>query len=294
MDWDDLRYLLAVHRKKSLASAARDLGVTKATASRRLAALETALGARLVERRPAGLVLTAAGQEALTAASAIDDAVVALEERIASASDTYPRGKVRLTAPQWMADRVFVAAMPQLRQRHPELEVELLGSNQMLNLAQREADVALRNVRPAQRSLTSRKVGLLGGCVYASKLYLERQGTPGSRREVAAHDVLVYETIGGMPGFEWIKESGGRIAFRANDPVTLVSAATAGLGLVAVPCLLGDREPTLVRVPALGLSRCDMFLVIPAHLRDVPRVRAVADFVVEVFRENRAIIEGCE
>jgi DNA-binding transcriptional LysR family regulator len=220
------------------------------------------------------------------------EAVAALEERVASAAEVGAKGRVRLTAAQWFAERILIGAMPELRKRHPELDVELLGTNQILNLAQREADLALRNVRPKQRSLTARKVGQLGGCVYASKLYLERRGTPLSRQAVGDHDILVYETFGGMPGFEWLKDSGGTVTFRANDPSALVSAATSGLGLVAVPCMLGDREPSLVRVTALGFSRCDLLLVTPEELRGVPRVRAVADFVVDVLRDHRATIEG--
>ena len=292
MDWDDLRYLLAVHRRGTLAKAAKELKVTKATASRRLAALEASLGVRLVERNPAGLELTEAGREALAAATEMDEAVAALEERVTSASEARPRGRVRLTAPQWLAERILIGAMPALRKRHPGLDVELLGTNQMLNIVQREADLAIRNVRPKQRSLTARKVGLLGGCVYASKLYLERRGTPPSREAVGDHDILLYETLGGMPGFEWLKDTGGTVTFRANDPTALVSAATAGLGLVAVPCMLGDREPSLERVTTLGFSRCDLFLVTPEQLRAVPRVRAVADFVVDVLREHRALVEG--
>lgn len=294
VDWDDLRYLLAVHRRGTLAAAAKELKVTKATASRRLAALEEALGARLVERKPSGLVLTAAGRAALDAASEMDRVAASLHERVASASDARPRGTVRFTAPQWLAERIFIGAMPELRAKYPELEVELLGTNQMLNLAQREADLAIRNVRPTQRSLVARKVGLLGGCVYASKLYLERRGTPASPDAIAGHDVLVYETFGGMPGFEWLKEParGGVVAFRANDPAALVSAATAGLGLVAVPCLLGDREPSLVRVPALGFSRCELLLVTHEQLRRTARVRAVSDFVVDVLARHRSVVEG--
>ena len=294
MDWNDLRYLLAVQRRRTLAGAAKELRVTKATASRRLAALETALGARLVERKPKGLVLTAAGLEALAAANEIDRVAASLEERVAEASDATPRGTVRLTAPQWFAERILIGAMSDLRQRYPELEVDLLGTNQIVNIAQREADLALRNVRPSQPSLAARKVGQLGGCVYASKLYLQRRGTPTSRDAIAGHDVLVYETLGGMPGFEWLKEParGSSVAFRANDPSALVSAATAGLGLAAVPCLLGDREPSLVRVTTLGFSRCDMFLVTHEQLRAASRVRAVSDFVVEVLQRNRTIIEG--
>jgi molybdate transport repressor ModE-like protein len=294
VDWNDLRYLLAVHRRGSLAAAAKDLGVTKATAGRRLAALEEALGVKLVERKPAGLALTAAGREAIVAAEGIDAAVVALRDRVSAAAEDQPRGLVRVTAPPWLAARCFIPALPELKAAHPGLEVELAGSNLMLNLAQREADIGIRNARPTQKSLTARKIGVLGGCVYASQLYLDRRGTPASRAALAGHDVLAYETMSGMPGFEWLREPGrgARVAFRANDPTALVGAATAGLGLAAVPCLLGDPEPALRRVETLGFNRCDLFLVMPESLRTSVRVRVVADFLLAALKTHRAAIEG--
>jgi DNA-binding transcriptional LysR family regulator len=294
VDWNDLRYLLAVHRGGSLAGAARELKVTKATCSRRLAALEKALGVRLFERKPDGLALTPAGLEAMSAAEGIDGQLRALKERLASASDARPRGTVRVTAPHWLAARLLIPALPELARVYPELDVQLVGTNQILNLAQREADIAIRNVRPTQSSLAARKLIELGGCVYASQLYLERRGPPRSPRDLDGHDVLVYETLGGMPGFEWLREPqhGARIAFRANDPEALVGAATAGLGLCAVPCLLGDPEPALLRVPTLGFSRCDLFLVTHEETKATARVRAVTEFVANVVHQNGAAIRG--
>jgi len=283
MDWNDLRYLLAVHRHGSLARAAKELKVTKATASRRLAALEAALATPLVQRKPAGLVLTAAGREAIAAAEGVDAALGSLQARLSGAGDARPRGT-----------RFVIPGLPDLTKRYPELDVQLVGTNQILNLAQREADVAIRNVRPKHRSLAARKVCVLGGCVYASKLYLERRGTPRSPAALEGHDVLVYETLGGMPGFEWMRDParGGRIAFRANDPEALVGAATAGLGLCAVPCLLGDREPSLVRVETLGFATCDLFLVTHTETNKTPAVRAVTEFIGAMVDRNRAAIEG--
>jgi len=294
MDWNDLRYLLAIHRHGSLARAAKELKVTKATASRRLAALEKALGVRVVERKPAGLLLTEAGREAISAAERVDAALGSLQDRLSGGNDTRPRGSVRLTAPQWLAARFVIPALPELKEQYPDLDVQLVGTNQILNLAQREADVAIRNVRPTHKSLASRKLVPLGGRVYASKLYLDRRGRPRSPDTLDGHDVLVYETLGGMPGFEWMRDParGGRIAFRANDPEALIGAATAGLGLCAVPCLLGDLEPTLIRVETLGYATCDMFLVTHTETTRTPRVRAVTDFIGKMFERNRAAIEG--
>jgi molybdate transport repressor ModE-like protein len=294
LDWDDLRYLLAVHRHGSLARAARELKVTKATCSRRLAALEQGLGVRLVERNPGGLSLTAAGREALGAAERIDADLGSLEQGLAATGDARPRGTVSVTAPPWLAARLLIPALAELKAQHPELDVKLVGTHAILNLAQREADVAIRNVKPTQSSLATRKLVELGGCVYGSRLYLERRGQPRSPDSLEGHDVLVYETMGGMPGFEWLRDParGGRVAFRANDPEALVGAASAGLGLCAVPCLLGDAESSLARVPALGFNRCDLYLVTHEETRKTPRVRAVTDFLATLVRRHQASIEG--
>jgi len=293
VNWDDLRFLLAVERRGTLARAAKDLDVTKATVSRRLLALEEAVGTRLVERRPAGLLITAAGLELLETAKGMESAVASAEARIASSPDAKPRGPVRLTAPQWLAERLLIPALSELRARHEELEVQLIGTNAILNLVQHEADLAIRNVRPTHRSLAVRRIAELGGCVYASETYLDRRGTPPSREAVTGHDVLVYEGLGGIPGFEWMREpEGGRIAFRANDAVALLSAVQAGLGLAALPCLLADGEPGVRRVESLGISHCDVLLVTPQELRRTARVRAVSDFVVELFKRHRSLIEG--
>ncbi len=293
MEWSDLRYLLAVHRRGTLAAAAKDLGVTKATISRRLAALEESLGTRLLDRKPSGMTLTAAGREAVAAADEMARAAQALEGRLSEATDAKPRGTVRFTAPQFLAARFIIPALPELKHAYPELEVQLVGTNQILNLAQHEADLALRNVRPSHQSLTARKVAELGGCVYGSKLYLERKGIPRGRDQLAGHDLLVYEGLGGMPGFEWMREEGhgGSIAFRANEPDALLSAATAGLGLAAVPCLLGDPLPALARVETLGFGRCDMFLVSHEQHRGTLRIRVVADFIAELLARHRSVID---
>jgi DNA-binding transcriptional LysR family regulator len=294
VDWDDLRYLLAAQRAGSIAGAARALGVTKATASRRLAALESALDARLFDRTRDGLALTAAGAAVVAAAQGMDDTVSTLKDVVLAASESQPRGVVRVTAPPWLADRYVVPALPELGERHPGIEVRLVTSNHLLNLGEREADLAIRNVRPTQQSLAVRKLVELGGCVYASSLYLDRRGTPGGREDLPKHDVLVYESLGGMPGFEWLSQegTGAKIAFRANDPVALVGAATAGLGLTAVPCLLGDAEPSLRRVPSLGFARCDLLLVATEAARSAARTRIVGDFLAGVFARNRSAIEG--
>jgi DNA-binding transcriptional LysR family regulator len=292
LDWNDLKFLLAVHRKGSLASAAKSLGVTKATVSRRLAALEEAAGARLFDRKPTGLELTPAGVELASAAEEMGRALGSVEARVADASDAKPTGTVRLTAPPWIASRYIIPFLPDLSRAYPLLNVQLVGSDHLLNVAQGEADLALRNVRPTQASLACRKVVELGGCVYASTLYLQRRGTPRGREDLAGHDVLSYSDLGGMPGFEWIRAVCPKPAFQANGPEGLASAAAAGLGLAAIPCLLGDAQPSLVRVETLGFATCDLFLVTQEQHRKTPRVRVVSDYVADLMARHRSEIEG--
>ncbi len=292
LDWNDLKFLLALHRAGSLASAARALGVTKATVSRRLAALEETSGARLFDRKPKGLALTSAGRELALAAEEMGRALASVESRVASASDATPKGTVRLTVPQWIAARCIIPFLPELARDYPELDVQLVGSDRILNVAQGEADVALRNVRPQQASLACRKVGELGGCVYASSLYLQRRGTPRGRDDLASHDVLAYADLGGMPGFEWLRDVGRKPVFQANGPEGLTSAAAAGLGLAALPCLLGDEQPALVRVDSLGFATCELFLVTQEQHRRTPRVRVVSDYVAMLVARHRGEIEG--
>ncbi len=293
MDWNDLRYLLAIHRGGSLAGAAKALGVTKATASRRLSALEEALGTELVARTPEGFTLTEAGKTALGTAEEISKLVGMLEGRVGTCAGSV-KGKVRLTAPQWLAERLILHELPALRAEHPGLEVQLLGTNDLLDMTRLEADLALRNVKPTQLSLVARKVGSMAGRIYASKLYLERRGRPLSRAALVDHDLLAYERIGGMPGFEWVREPpfAERVVFRANDPVGLRSAAAAGLGLAGIPCILGDEEPALERIDELGEGLTDEFIVMPEQLRENVPVRIVSDFIAGLMQRHEARLLG--
>lgn len=294
MDWNDLRYLLAVHRSGSLARAAAALGVTKATVSRRLAALEDAVGARLADRTPEGMVVTAAGLAAVRAAEAMDAAAVRVRDQIAGSAADPVAGVVRLTAAPWLAERLVIPALPRLRQAHPRLDLRLQTGHELVDIAGRGADLALRNVRPSAGALICQRVGELAGCVYGSALYLERRGTPGARDELHHHDLLGYDGMMGMPGFEWLADPAwaSRVVFRAGDPAGLASAAAAGLGLAAIPCLLGETEPGLRRVDLLGVGYSPLYLVTREELQHAPSLRAVWQLVTEVIRENEAILLG--
>src|SRR5262249_44604298 len=134
----------------------------------------------------------------------------------------------------------------------------------------------------------------LAGCVYASPLYLQQRGVPRERAELRDHDLLIYEGRGGMPGFEWMADPAWapRVAFRAGDPVGLASAAASGLGLAAIPCILGETDPSLRRVESLGVGFSPLYLVTRDELQHAPRLRAVWQLVTEVLRDNEGVLMG--
>jgi DNA-binding transcriptional LysR family regulator len=164
---------LALKRAGTLAGAARALSVDHSTVSRRLVALEEAIGCQLLQRTPEGLCFTEAGNTAAASAEAMDAAAVGLLSKLAG-GDELDAGIVRLTCAERFSP-YLVAELEQMRVAHPQLSVELLPSTATLDLLRREADVALRMFRPTQAALVARRVGKLGWSLYASDAYVARK-----------------------------------------------------------------------------------------------------------------------
>jgi DNA-binding transcriptional LysR family regulator len=286
LDWNDLRYVLAVRRTGSLSAAARGLEVDKATVSRRIAALEHALGVRLFDRKPDGYEITPHGERVLSAGSEIDDRVAALIAELSEARGD-AKGVVFLSVPQFFASAVLLPAMPAFRAAHPAIELVLNASSSIVNVARREAEVGLRNVKPQQLSVTVKRVGKLAMALYASKHYLARRGTPKTVKDFATHDLIGWPNAFTYDdAFKPIGETGARVVVRANDSAVHVDAVAAGVGIAALPCILGDERTGLVKLEAFGLNRNDIYAVAPGELRRSGRVRAVIDLLVRVWRDN--------
>jgi DNA-binding transcriptional LysR family regulator len=260
-----------------MAAAARGLGVDKATVSRRLAALERERPG-LFERRGGRIEPTAAGGRALAALDEVDRDLSRLDAVLAG--DGGSRGTVRLTVPAPIASHIVVPALPELRVAHPEIDVVLLATSRVLDLARGEADVAVRNVVPAGGGIVARRIASVKAALYASRAYLARRGTPVGR-SLAGHDVVDFEqgTYAG-PGFEWLPAAvrGARVVLRADDPAILTKAAACGLGIGALPAFLADDEPDLVQIGD-DESVPAVHLVIRAEVRRLARVRVVAAWV---------------
>jgi DNA-binding transcriptional LysR family regulator len=293
MDWNDLRYFLAVRRAGSLAGAARALKVEHSTVSRRLAALEEALGAKLFLRGPDGFTSTPAGDALAPHAEAMEAAAQAVTRKVAG-GDERASGTVRLTTSEVFSGFVVKRLGP-LRARHPDLLVEVLSGNNPYDLSKGEADVAIRIMTTNDPDLRVRKLADCGWSLYAAKGYVDHRGAPPSPGRLAGHDVIGFdETLAKVPGALWLDAhaEGARVVMRASSIMSVLNACLAGMGVSVLPCLLGDVEPTLVRLAPAILGARPMFLVVHPDRATVARVRVVMDYIAEIMAAESKLLEG--
>jgi DNA-binding transcriptional LysR family regulator len=292
MDWDDLRYVLAVAEAGSLAGAARALGVNHTTVLRRIAAAEKRLGVRLFERLPSGYVPTAGGEELIEAARRIDTTVADLDRRLAG-RDLRLSGVVRVSTVDTLVASILPEILAAFRERHPGIEVEVAVSNAMANLTRRDADVAIRAANDPPETLVGRRAGTIAFAIYGSRTYLatRRAGTPlGQHRWVAPDDSMAMTSIG-----RWMHTAlpEAEVTLRADSLVTMRHAAMVGLGVAPLPCYLGDSTEGLVRVhPPVAAMATGLWILSHEDLRETARVRAFTAFVAEAFAERRHLLEG--
>jgi DNA-binding transcriptional LysR family regulator len=290
-DWDDLRVFLTLAREGSLTTAARSLGVSHPTVARRVRALEQRIGARLFDRLPDRFVPTSAGEELLGDTQAMERAAESIHRRSAGLTDT-ARGVVRVSAGEAMA-ALIARHLPWLRARLKHIEFELNASHTLANLSRREADLLIREQVPDLAGIVTRKLGRVAYAVYGHPDLAVGKPTEARLRTLpwlGFDDDHSY-----MPGQAWLQEllAGARPVVRANNWLVLHEAARAGTGLAVLPCYLGDADLILRRVGGLIESVfADQWLLVHRDLRALPRVRAVMDAVIELFHNERPLLEG--
>ncbi|HEX2733179.1 MAG TPA: LysR family transcriptional regulator [Polyangiaceae bacterium] len=293
LDWNDLRYFLAVTRAGSLAGAGKALGVEHTTVGRRLGALETALGTKLFTRSPDGLALTRAGQEILSLSEEIGARAEAIERRVAG-EDTRVAGSVRLTASEAVST-YLAARLPTLNEQYPDLMVEILSGNRAYDLLRGEADLAVRVREVTEPDLLTRKLAEAGWSLYASGGYLARKGSIENLESLTGHEVVGYDdSLGAVPGALWLAEhaAGAKTVLRGNSIVAALNAVTFGVGIGALPCFMADAEPRLQRLTERVVGVRPIFMVVHPDLARVARVRAVMDFLIDVFTKDAALWSG--
>jgi DNA-binding transcriptional LysR family regulator len=297
LNWDDLRFILALRRAGSLGAAARMLKVESSTASRRLASLEAALGAQLAVRTPEGLHLSDAGELAGEVAEHIESQLKALEKRIGGEDDK-AEGLVRLSTTDSMATFLMRGLTP-LREEHPKIVVELVLSSAAMDLVRRQADIAIRLFRDDSPTLVARKIGDIGWSLYAGSSYIERTGIaldePLSDEALHGHDVVGFQGAAGRSsGARWLAAHcrAEDVVLSAGGVQSVMTAVKAGLGISALPCFVAAEEPGLKRLTDAIVATVEAFVVIPPDHRRTARVRTVMDAVIALFERERVLLAG--
>lgn len=292
MDWESLRYVLAVARRGSLNQAATSLGVTHTTVGRRIRGLEGDLRVRLFDRTPEGFVPTAAGQELVRLAAAFEDEVLAAEGRVLG-RDTKLGGRLRVSTLDFVYER-FVGAFSSFCEHHPSVELTISAENRDVSLARREADVALRLSNAPPEHLVGRRVGRVEFAVYGSVELVERIGADASYG--------AYPWLGRDPHrpSSWMREWMKRHAPNARIACCVDSSAmvlrrsiAAGIGVQFLPCFYADTLPGLKRIGPIHreLGR-DLWLLTLAELRRNHRVRSFIEHMGEALKSSRRTLEG--
>lgn len=293
LEWNDLRFFLAIHRARTLAGAARSLGVEHTTVGRRLAAMERSLGATLFVRTPGGFLPTESAGQILPLAEQAERAVQGIE-RVALGEDARAEGLVRVTTSETFAG-FLGRRLGELRAKHPGVTVEVLVGNANLDLTRREADLAIRLSSTTQPDLVCRKLVSAGWSAYAAQSYVDARGVPSPITDLANHDVIAFnDSLSGAPGAVWLEAHAkdARVVLRSGSIPAAWNAALGGLGIAVVPCFLAEGEPGMVRLTDELLGSRDIVLVVHPDLARVARVRVVMDFIAERFTRDARILSG--
>src|ERR1700737_2984648 len=277
IDWDDVRYFLAVARGGSVRAAAERLGVNHSTVMRRIAQLEERLGARMFEKLPSGYRLTAAGEEVLEFADQMEASSHLLETRVFG-RDQSVRGRLRVTLAPPLATHLLMPDFADFARLHPDIEMDILSFGELANLTNREADVAIRVVYD-RKTLPLNLHGLKGPELFGG-VYMSRDRLAAWRASAPDPIRWIVISIHGIP--EWAREGGGRTTggpFRTTDAGAQIVAVRQGLGMTTLPCFVGDADPLLVRGPGTDLRMYGtLWILTQGETRKTKRV--------QLFRES--------
>lgn len=289
-NWDDVRFFLTVHRQGNLARAGTSLKLDPTTVGRRVTALESKLGARLFDRTASGYRLTAAGRRMLPRAEGIEREALAVERDVAG-TDQRLQGTVRLSATEMLTTRFIAPYLSKFRERFPDITLDLVCTNRDLNLARREADIALRLARPDHEDLVVKKLFTIDLGVYAAVDYVDRFGMPPTSGDLSGHRVVLFADAKPFRRENaWAAENlhNAHTSMRSDSVSSIYSAIVGGVGVGLLPCLIADNESRLIRVPLQGApAPRSVWQAVHEDLQHSARIRAVLDFLGFLFTPRK-------
>lgn len=289
MDWNDLRIILAICRAGSLTGAAKALGMNKSTVFRQINTIEKKMGVRFFDRIQQGYVMTEAGEATMHTAVRMDEEVINLERELLG-KDYRLQGDIRLTAPEGIATYLLTPILASFCAEHPDIHVELVITNAPLELSRREADLAVRVTNNPPDTSLGRCIGNFDFCIYSTPRYLKKN----QNKPLAEHNWI---TI--LDEKEWLipliwksrEHAKKRIVFSSSLTLTAISAAKQHMGVILLPCFMGDNEKGLVRVtnPIVEMAN-ELWILTHPDLRHTARVRALMTYIYESLVEKQEML----
>lgn len=289
VDWDDIKLFLALARNGSVRAAAAKAGVSHSTVARRVDAFEKRLGVRLFDRLSTGYAITSAGEDMLPIAESVEDELEGLKRRLLG-RDQRLAGNIRVTTTDFLATHILMPALAEFTQNYPDIHFEVISAYAALDLDKREADVALRFSKNPPQHLVGKRLATFSVAAYATAEYLERHGLG----ETSTACWIGFS--GHAPYPKWVKESDyPHIPARGvcESLLLQLAGAKANMGIAMLPCLLGDTEPSLRRLPpGIAKPAHDLWFLTHRDTRTTVRLRVFSDFLVKYINRQRALIEG--
>lgn len=284
--WDDYRFFLALCRERSVAAAGRALGVNHTTVARRIRSLEEGLATRLFEHTRDGYEMTQAAENLYGHVERIE-AITHAIDRDVFGQDAELEGPLKLTVAHDVAERLVIPRLGEFHERYPRIDLDILTTPGLVDLAAREADIALRLTAKPPDYLIGRQVLPLRHGVYGSIKYLDSNETPAR--------VILFRSDAELP--EWVREHfpDASISMRVDDVGSMARAVAGHMGLARMPCYIGDTEPSISRLDLdLTPSTWGIWILSHVDLRCTARVRVAREFLAGIIEEQRSLVLGEE
>jgi DNA-binding transcriptional LysR family regulator len=286
-DWDDVRFFLAVAKTGSFSAAATQLNTKQTTVGRRIQALERRLGAKLFDRHRHGMEVTPAARGVLVQAESMLSNATSIERHLAGL-DREMAGVVRVAATEGLAATWLVPRLGQLRITHPDIIAQVVAGDQVLDLATRQADLAIRFFRPTSNQLVAARVGQVNFSVFAAPSYIERYGLPQSLDRLREHQIVDHTTLHSLPAMKlWseVVEHAPAVVLRTNSSYVAMEAVRVGYGISVFPDYVTKMSNLIAAPIDLKIVR-DIWLVSHEETNKGVRIRTVIDYVRDQFRQD--------
>lgn len=284
MNWDDLRFFLALAREGTVSGAGNVLGVKHTTVARRIAVFEDQLGSRLFDRTPSGYTMTQAGENLVSHAIGMEELANTIDRQVFG-MDAQLEGTLRIASSYDIFTKLITPNINAFIEKYPAIELEFVASTGLVDLGSRQADIALRISPKPPENLVGRAVAPLGHGIYASEQYLIDR--PSCDTLILwGHD---------KPSPAWVTEHfpDARVLARASEILTMMAIVKNSQGIARMPCYIGDSEPGIKRLDiSLDWSGWSMWVLSHVDLRSTARVRVGREFLIDVVEQQRVLIEG--